>query len=279
MAVVEGLLLAGVSIDSVTTESGFSLCHSAIVDAADDGEILGFLLGHNANLTLPDKNGRTPIELACHLKRWDIVTTIAMRRNTDSDDKAHYCRALHAALIANQTRVMRELLVAATPIDYPILSDALSNHNDEARELLQQYVANWSEAVKSELFAKYNFLRSLQDKMLTQKWTNEDDKVSFFHSALHFFATSARNDIQQLQLKLSALPASITCLEQDWSLIETLFLECHPIVDRLRANQKPNQHIASQQNTTGDYFHEVLASYQSLNQAYQRDKAREYRPL
>ena len=117
--------------------------------------LLGTVLRHpeDAYILLNYQNGYYKIS---------IVTVLVL---AFSHLFVHYSHARCAALTADQIGVMKELLDASTPItinNHPngygcgcVLELAVFNNNRAAIELLQQYTANWSEAVKTDLLAKY----------------------------------------------------------------------------------------------------------------------------
>lgn len=244
------MLTAGASTKSVPSKNDFSSLCSAIT--AKDDATLSLLFSQGINLTILNEADRTPIEYICLIGRWDCVIALAQQFKTDSDDRAHYNQALYIALVENKIDVMRALLMACTPINSKILAEALSNNNREAIALLQQHVDSWTDATKSELLDKYVWLRSLQDKVSPHQWRS--NKVLF---GITFFSTSAPNGIQKLQEKLSALPSTITHLEQDWPLIEAIYSECQGI---LNLKNQPYNGLGDRAPKTYNFYRDTFST-------------------
>lgn len=255
--VASALLDAGALVDTIDPSSGGTALHLAIKGNVNDFII--HLLKCGANPTIVDFSGMSPIKLACQLGMWHHVITLAEGHKTDSKDNACYKGVLHAALAANQIATMRALLQASVPFDNTVLAQAVATKNQEAVALLQQYALNWSNTAKSELLAKYTILRSLQDNVLSNKWSGE--KVIFSALGFTLFSKSAPSGIQQLQQALSALPVEDIHLERDWFLVETIYLECHKI---LSEKQQPYQGVGARGTNAADFYRDAFAACAKL---------------
>lgn len=176
--------------------------------------LVKLLLEHGADLTLCAGGSirRTPLEDAHHEGKWEFVEIIARKSKTVFPNEAYYYEAITLAMVARRityfqiantlvdncpssarhVKILPELLSYALKVNAidiakcliktaishcngELLSVAVATKYPEAIALLQQHAANWSETMKKELLAKYAMLRSLQEKVLDQKWT--DDKV------------------------------------------------------------------------------------------------------
>ena len=255
---VIALIKANTPVNRYISYHGDDGClHWTIHD--NDEELVSLLLEHGADLTYCNSDDHTPIQLASVNKRWHLVKIIAEARKADAEDKARYGLALHAALAANQMPAVKALLQAATPVEKNVLALAISSNNRDAIELLQQHVANWSDAAKSELVAKYNFLRSLQCEVSAPNWLGEKEVYQY---GITVFSKSAPDGILRLQQKLAVLPAKIDSLEQVWPLIETLYVECFNI---LVIKRQESQNAGTRRTRASDFYQNTLASYNNLD--------------
>lgn len=118
-------------------------------------EMLDLLLKANASLTVENKDGRTPMQLATDQKYWDVIEKIAQSKHAEANGSDKYGTAIYYAVYHQQVNTVEVLINAGAPINWEnsvtgdrYLHQAVKNKDLAMVKLLLNHSASQSETNK-----------------------------------------------------------------------------------------------------------------------------------
>ena len=202
------LIAADTPLNCSSADNGNTPLHWAIV--YHNEALLKLLLILDADLTLTNKEGLTPIEIATKLMRWNLVAIIVAARRTDADDKACYAYALQYAMEQGLSIIAKALLEAGTPTH----TDISANGNTLLHWAIEHKIStvlpyilkcpvnrtHWKNNNKQTAieFAASRNEWSIVASLVVQHKTDANDKMHYGQALLYAAKENKLNEVKML---------------------------------------------------------------------------------
>jgi hypothetical protein len=112
--VVNRLVEANTSLDAVD-KNGNGVLHHAVLN--NHPRMVALLAKHDADITLKNRDGLTPVQLAAAKKHWGCVRAFALNKRDDNHE-ACYGSALASAVKADKFDTVKKLLDAGAELNW-----------------------------------------------------------------------------------------------------------------------------------------------------------------